>query len=100
MNRSGLVVLALVLGAMLAGCKGLQGPSWSRPGPAPYQQKMAERFDPYADNQIGPPVVGARPHDYHLPPPEPARARWPVPGVRPSGNAAVSPMPESPPVGF
>jgi hypothetical protein len=104
-NKSGFVVLALVLGAMVlgamaAGCKGLQGPNWSRPGPAPYQQRMAERFDPYPDSQIGPAVVGGRPRDYQIPPPEPARARWPVPGVSPSGNAAITPMPAATPQGF
>ncbi len=74
--------LVLVLAFAIGGCKGLKGPSWLHPGTAPYQQKQAERFDPYPDNQIAPEVVGGRPLEYTNPVPEPQRARWPVPGVR------------------
>ena len=49
--------------------------------PAAYQQKKAERFDPYADNDIGPEVVGARPRDYQKPIPETSRARWTIPST-------------------
>jgi hypothetical protein len=94
------VLAATVLVVCLSGCAGLQRPSWLRPGPAPYQQRMAERFDPYPDNQMGPPVQGGRPRDYEISSPEPARARWPVPGVRPSGNATASPALTSPTNGF
>jgi len=76
------LVLVLVLAIAMGGCKGLKGPSWLHPGPAPDQQKRAERFDPYVDNQIAPEVVGGRPREYANPVPEPERARWPVPGVR------------------
>jgi predicted small lipoprotein YifL len=74
---------AVVLAAVVGGCAGLKGPSWFHPGSAPYQQKQAERFDPYPDNQLGPEVVGARPREYEKPVAEPQRARWPIPGVRP-----------------
>jgi len=100
MKTVAFVVAAMVLGVCLSGCNGLQRPSWLRPGPAPYQQRMAERFDPYPDNQMGPMVDGGRPREYEKPSPEPSRARWPVPGVRASGNPAVSPVVTSPPNGF
>lgn len=58
------------------GCQGLDRPRWFNPGPAEYQQRQAVRFDPYPDNDIGPPVVGGRPPSYSTQPPEVTRARW------------------------
>jgi predicted small lipoprotein YifL len=78
MRDLGRWVVAAVLLAGLAGC-GMERPRLFHPGPAAYQQKKAERFDPYADNDIGPEVVGARPRDYQKPIPEPSRARWTIP---------------------
>ncbi len=74
MNRSGRWILALLLVGVAGGC--VTGPRWLHPGPADYQQQKAVRFDPYADNDAGPTVVGARPRDYDKPLAEPARARW------------------------
>jgi len=71
-------IVAAVLVAGLAGC-GVERPHLFHPGPAAYQQKKAERFDPYADNDIGPEVVGSRPRDYQKPIPETSRARWTIP---------------------
>ncbi|MGQ9575161.1 MAG: hypothetical protein ACUVUC_07575 [Thermoguttaceae bacterium] len=82
MNRSLAILLVAALGAV-GGCAGLKGPSWLHPGPAAYQQRQAERFDPYPDNQIAPEVVGGRPREFLNPPAEPQRARWPIPGLRP-----------------
>lgn len=46
------------------------------PGTASYQQRRAERFDPYAERESGPEIVGARPREYQRPLSEPNRARW------------------------
>ncbi|MHC4399820.1 MAG: membrane or secreted protein [Planctomycetota bacterium] len=64
-----------------AGCSGL-GSNWSRPGTAAIQQERAEVFDPYPENDVGPPVVGGRPRGYQKATAEPFRARWfcPQPG--------------------
>ncbi len=67
-----IAVCVLVLAA--GGC--VTPPRWLRPGPAAYQQRKAERFDPYADNDIGPTIAGGRPRDYDKPLSEPNRARW------------------------
>jgi hypothetical protein len=76
------VICVLLLAIVIGGCANTKGPNWFHPGPAAYQQKQAERFDPYPDQQIAPEVVGGRPREYMSPIPEPDRARWPVPGVR------------------
>ena len=62
--------------AMMAGCQSLAPPNWGHPGTAETQQKRAEQFDPYPENDIGPMIVGARPLDYQSPRPEVQRARW------------------------
>jgi len=41
-----------------------------------YQQREASVFDPYADNDLGPEVVGGRPRDYQKQAPEPVRSKW------------------------
>jgi hypothetical protein len=41
-----------------------------RPGTEQQQQARAQRFDPYPENDIGPPVVGGRPLEYCNPPAE------------------------------
>lgn len=68
-------VLALVAG----GCAGMGRPNWFHPGPAAYQQKRAERFDPYPEPDVAPEVVGARPREFQKPAPEPERARRTLP---------------------
>ncbi len=78
----------------LAGCAGLRGPDWCRPGPAAYQQRVAERFDPFAQPDVAPEVVGGRPRELQRPLAEPARARWPVPGVRSANGATPEPAPQ------
>jgi hypothetical protein len=67
-------VVSLALAA-LTGCA-LPPPQFSAPGPAVYQQKRAQLFDPYPENDVGPPVVGGRPQSYENPIAEPSRARW------------------------
>ena len=87
------MLLMCTVAMAVGGCAGLKGPNWFHPGPAPYQQKQAERFDPYPDNQIAPAVVGGRPREFLNPVAEPERARWPVPGVRPAGPSLNQPLP-------
>jgi len=50
------------------------------------QQRQAEKFDPYSDNNAGPEIVGGRPRDFQKPPADPTRTngfngfrdtRWP-----------------------
>jgi predicted small lipoprotein YifL len=82
LRKSCPVLLVLVLAVAIVGCAGVKGPNWLHPGTAADQQKQAERFDPYPDNQIAPEVVGGRPREYLDPIRETERARWPVPGVR------------------
>jgi hypothetical protein len=81
-SKSQPVLLVLTLTLLIGGCAGVKGPNWFHPGTAAYQQKQAERFDPYPDKQIAPEVVGGRPREYTNPLPETERARWPVQGVR------------------
>jgi energy-converting hydrogenase Eha subunit F len=86
---------SLLLGTLLtlgiAGCANLK-PDWFHPGPAPVQQARAERFDPYPENDIGPPIVGSRPREYQNPVPEVDRGRW-MSAPPPQGSA---PPPGSP----
>jgi hypothetical protein len=60
----------------LGGCKTTAKPDWTHPGPAREQQGRALRYDPYPENESGPPMAGVRPREYETPPPEPSRARW------------------------
>jgi len=46
-----------------------------RPGSEQQQQLRAQRFDPYPDNAMGPPVVGGRPLEYTEPRPEALRVQ-------------------------
>lgn len=55
----------------LGGC--LSTPNWNQPGTVRTQQYRAMLHDPYADNDIGPEVVGGRPRDYDKPLPAPVR---------------------------
>ncbi len=76
MKRSGKWTAALVLMLAASGC--VSPPRLLQPGSAAYQQQKAERFDPYAENDIAPAIVGARPREYDKPLAEPARARWQI----------------------
>jgi hypothetical protein len=71
----------LVLGLAGLGLAGLTGcrsdGSWllSPPGSVAKQRSNAVVHDPYADNEVGPEVVGARPKDYQDPLSETDRSR-------------------------
>jgi hypothetical protein len=75
MRKTGRLLMAMILAAGVAGCGSMAGPNWQHPGTAPVQQSRAERFDPYPENEIGPPIVGARPREFQQPPGETSRAR-------------------------
>ncbi len=59
----------------VCGCQ-LPPPLFGPRGPMGYQQREASVFDPYADNDLGPEVVGGRPRDYQKQAPEPVRSKW------------------------
>ncbi len=76
--------------AVATGCSSSLGkPTLQAPGPVAYQQRQAERFDPYPDDSLGPAVVGGHPRDFGQP-------RDPLP-LRPSPAAA--PLADAPGVG-
>ena len=70
-----LVVLGTILLAIV-GCQSGAPPGTPRPGRVEYQQKEAQKFDPYPENDIGPTVLGSRPLDYKEPRSEVRRAQW------------------------
>jgi len=76
MNRPGSFAAGLLLMVVFCGCSSIAPPSWSHPGSEAVQRRRALRYDPYPENEIGPPVVGVRPREYDKPPPEASRARW------------------------
>ena len=57
--------VATLLIALLGGC--LATPRLASPGNEYKQQARAQIFEPYPEPDIGPPVVGARPHEYQTP---------------------------------
>jgi hypothetical protein len=76
MKRLGALLTGLLLMGGAAGCRGLAPPDWCHPGTAEQQQHRAHRFDPFMENETGPPVPETRPRGYQIPPAEPGRARW------------------------
>ncbi len=81
--RCGAIVSSLLLVAGVTGCSSSLGkPTLQPQGPVSYQQRQAEKFDPFPDDTLGPAVVGGRPRDYGQP-------REPLP-LRTNGAAAAS----------
>ncbi len=90
MLRTRLLILATVSLTCGSGCARFEpypqfnqygGPGFlSGSGFFPREQALREaeiqRFDPYPDNDIGPPMVGVRPPDFSAPINETARGRW------------------------
>lgn len=72
-------ILAGALAVVAGGCAGTARPNWFHPGPAAYQQRRAERFDPYPEPDVAPEVVGGRPREFQKPASEPERARRTLP---------------------
>ena len=62
-------IVTLLLASPL-GCQRIAPPYFLHPGTEGYQQARAQRFDPYAEAQIGADTLsidGARPRDYARP---------------------------------
>ena len=72
-NNIKLLVASCFVAAMF-GCN-TPRPIFAPPGPVRYQQNNASYHDPYADEDAGPEVVGARPRDFQKPNAEPVRNR-------------------------
>jgi hypothetical protein len=66
---------ALVAALLMAGCVSGR-PLLYSPGTMQQQQFRATLFDPYADTEAGPSVVGGRPREYQQPLSEPVRSQW------------------------
>lgn len=65
---------------LLCGCSPtLHKPQLLHPGPAWYQRRIAEEFDPYPLNDLGPEIVGGRPREFQKPDNEVTRARQQLP---------------------
>ena len=69
-----LFVLIFVAGAASSGC-GLYRPALGEPRTTQQQQYSAVLHDPYADQDLGPAVVGGRPREFQRPLAEPVRQR-------------------------
>ncbi len=70
------VVLGIAFLAGIAGCRNLARPSFLCPGSGPQQQRRAQEFDPYPENDAGPTVLGSRPLGYTTPRSEVDRAQY------------------------
>ena len=97
------ILSLLVLSAVLPACSGcLALPNLEHPGSVDYQQARAQRFEPYPDNDLGPPVAGARPREYQDPRAEVTRALQrpePLPVPCPQSQAPIAqPAIVAPPV--
>jgi len=76
MPRFAGLLLTAVVAFGLAGCGHVRWPRLVGPGPIAVQRYEALEYDPYPENDLGPPVVGVRPPGYEEPMPEPARSRF------------------------
>lgn len=76
MHKTLRIILPAILLAGVAGCQSMTGPNWGSPGTAAMQLDRAERFDPYPEDEAGPPIEGSRPRGFQTPPAEVKRARW------------------------
>ena len=65
------IVSLIALSVVLPPCCGCQldTPNLAHPGTEANQQARAKVFEPYPDNEMGPPVVGGRPREYQDPRP-------------------------------
>ncbi|MEC7355996.1 MAG: hypothetical protein VXY07_03380 [Planctomycetota bacterium] len=67
--------LILLLGSTLGaiGCQNVA--TWQPPGTIQQQRNRASMYDPFPDNQMGPPLQELRPREFSSPLAEPARAQ-------------------------
>jgi len=95
------IITKISLMALLPACGGcLATPNLAHPGTEPYQQARARVWEPYPENEPGPPVVGARPREYQEPTAEPNRVmpRLGEAVVAPSAQAVPQPPLAQPPI--
>ena len=75
-HRAHLCLAVLVIASTFAiGCQGNRQGLLAPPGTMQAQQQRATVYDPFADNDAGPEIVGGRPREFQKPLPEPVRAR-------------------------
>lgn len=77
MKTSRGAAIALLSIALCCGC--LAPPNIVHPGSTAYQEKRAEKFDPYAEIDTGVPNGGQRPPNFDTPPAEVLRAQPRIP---------------------
>jgi len=75
MSRGLRPFVVALLGAGLVGCQ-LYHPRPGEPRTIEQQRYSAVLHDPFADQDLGPAVVGGRPRDFQRPLAEPVRQRW------------------------
>ena len=61
--------------SLFSGCSGSRQLLWPA-GTTQEQRENASLHDPYADNDIAPPMIGGRPRDFMEPRPEAVRNDW------------------------
>ncbi|MBX3411888.1 MAG: membrane or secreted protein [Pirellulales bacterium] len=77
MRSAALLLGCLLMATVSSGCGGGGGGgSFLNPPSEQQQRATAQRFDPYPENDTGPPILGGRPLGYREPIAEPSRARW------------------------
>jgi len=86
------ILALIVLSVMLptcGGCGKTAMPNLFHPGTEAHQQARAEVFEPYPENEPGPPVVGSRPREYQDPRAEVLRVQ------RRIGEPILAPCPQT-----
>lgn len=73
--KSILKILLALAASSAGGCQTLALPRLFDPTPISYRQSRAQQFDPFPENEPGPPIVGARPREFDRPLPEARRAK-------------------------
>ncbi|MEK6246957.1 MAG: hypothetical protein N2C12_02180 [Planctomycetales bacterium] len=87
--------LAFLCATLMPGCYYGRPHLWDI-RPQSMQKRQLERFDPYPDNDIGPPVVGARPPGFQDQISETLRSRWGGPIPVGGGLLPLDPKPDPP----
>ena len=101
MSKFWTATVAMLLIGLLGGC--VATPRLLSPGSESKQQARAQIFEPYPEPDIGPPIVGARPHEYPMPRAEVLRVqpRYGEPllvPVQPAAPAVLAPPAVATPV--
>ena len=77
MTKSIFRFIAVVVLVQVVGC-GYMRNWWGPQGTIKQRQMEASVYDPYAEPDVGPEVVGSRPRDFQKPLPEPVRHSRPT----------------------